>query len=104
MDRSCFIDIPEEGVTVDRLQEIPIVKNGAVLGGRRPVVDLGGLDMEQPVIPELERIHLEAGRPQVDRQRNFGEAGVVKIAGMGLMLIWASVRHTRQLYQAERLP
>ena len=34
----------------------------------------------------------------------FDVGGVCGIAGMGLMLIWAAVRHTRQLYQAERLP
>jgi archaetidylinositol phosphate synthase len=35
--------------------------------------------------------------------RLFDIGGTVGIAGMGLMLIWASVRHTRQLYDAERL-
>jgi archaetidylinositol phosphate synthase len=34
----------------------------------------------------------------------FDVGGTVGIVGMGLMLIWASVRHTRQLYNAERLP
>jgi phosphatidylglycerophosphate synthase len=34
----------------------------------------------------------------------FDIGGVCGIVGMGAMLIWASVRHTRQLYQEERLP
>jgi archaetidylinositol phosphate synthase len=34
----------------------------------------------------------------------FDIGGVVGIAGMALMMLWAAVRHTRQLYQAERLP
>ena len=34
----------------------------------------------------------------------FDVGGMVGIAGMALMLVWATVRHTRQLYNAERLP
>ncbi|SPF53056.1 hypothetical protein SBA4_5410004 [Candidatus Sulfopaludibacter sp. SbA4] len=34
----------------------------------------------------------------------FDVGGSIGIAGMALMLIWSSIRHTRQLYQAERLP
>jgi phosphatidylglycerophosphate synthase len=34
----------------------------------------------------------------------FDIGGVCGMIGMGAMLIWASVRHTRQLYQDERLP
>lgn len=34
----------------------------------------------------------------------FDVGGTVGIAGMAAMLIWAAVRHTRQLYEAERLP
>jgi archaetidylinositol phosphate synthase len=34
----------------------------------------------------------------------FDIGGAVGIAGMALMLVWSSVRHTRQLYNAERLP
>jgi phosphatidylglycerophosphate synthase len=34
----------------------------------------------------------------------FDIGGVCGIIGMGAMLIWASVRHTRQLYEDERLP
>jgi phosphatidylglycerophosphate synthase len=34
----------------------------------------------------------------------FDIGGVCGIVGMGAMLIWASVRHTRQLYDDERLP
>lgn len=34
----------------------------------------------------------------------FDVGGACGIAGMALMLVWAAVRHTRQLYQAERLP
>src|SRR5947207_360921 len=30
--------------------------------------------------------------------------GAVGIAGMGLMLVWTALRHTRELYRAERLP
>jgi phosphatidylglycerophosphate synthase len=36
--------------------------------------------------------------------RLFDIGGATGIAGMGLMLVWASIRHTRQLYDAERLP
>jgi archaetidylinositol phosphate synthase len=34
----------------------------------------------------------------------FDVGGSVGIVGMGLMLIWSSIRHTRELYNAERLP
>ncbi len=34
----------------------------------------------------------------------FDVGGACGIAGMGLMLVWSAVRHTRQLYEAERLP
>jgi len=34
----------------------------------------------------------------------FDVGGAVGICGMLAMLIWSSVRHTRQLYNAERLP
>jgi archaetidylinositol phosphate synthase len=34
----------------------------------------------------------------------FDIGGVIGMAGMGAMLIWSSVRHTVQLYNAERLP
>src|SRR6266550_2516402 len=34
----------------------------------------------------------------------FDVGGAIGIAGMGLMLMWSSVRHTRELYRAERLP
>jgi phosphatidylglycerophosphate synthase len=34
----------------------------------------------------------------------FDIGGVIGIIGMVMMLIWAVVRHTRQLYAAERLP
>jgi phosphatidylglycerophosphate synthase len=34
----------------------------------------------------------------------FDVGGAIGIAGMGLMLIWSSLRHTIQLYRAERLP
>jgi len=34
----------------------------------------------------------------------FDVGGAVGIAGMGLMLVWSSLRHTRALYNAERLP
>jgi len=36
--------------------------------------------------------------------RLFDIGGAVGIAGMGLMLVWSSVRHTVALYNAERLP
>jgi archaetidylinositol phosphate synthase len=36
--------------------------------------------------------------------RLFDIGGAIGIAGMGLMLVWSSIRHTRQLYDAERLP
>ena len=35
--------------------------------------------------------------------RIFDVGGMIGIAGMGLMLIWSALRHTRQLYEAERL-
>jgi phosphatidylglycerophosphate synthase len=34
----------------------------------------------------------------------FDIGGAIGIVGMGLMLLWSSVRHTRSLYNAERLP
>jgi len=34
----------------------------------------------------------------------FDVGGAVGIAGMAAMLVWASVKHTRELYNAERLP
>jgi archaetidylinositol phosphate synthase len=34
----------------------------------------------------------------------FDIGGVCGMAGMAAMLIWTALRHTRQLYQAERLP
>jgi archaetidylinositol phosphate synthase len=34
----------------------------------------------------------------------FDIGGSIGIAGMAAMLIWAAIRHTRQLYNAERLP
>jgi len=34
----------------------------------------------------------------------FDVGGTVGICGMGAMLLWAAVRHTLQLYNAERLP
>ena len=34
----------------------------------------------------------------------FDVGGAIGIAGMGAMLIWSAVRHTRALYNAERLP
>jgi archaetidylinositol phosphate synthase len=34
----------------------------------------------------------------------FDVGGAIGIAGMGLMLIWSAIRHTRELYNAERLP
>ena len=36
--------------------------------------------------------------------RLFDVGGVIGIAGMALMLVWAVVRHTAHLYRAERLP
>jgi archaetidylinositol phosphate synthase len=34
----------------------------------------------------------------------FDIGGACGIAGMGMMLVWSAMRHTRQLYEAERLP
>ena len=34
----------------------------------------------------------------------FDVGGVIGIAGMAMMLVWAVIRHTRLLYRAERLP
>jgi phosphatidylglycerophosphate synthase len=36
--------------------------------------------------------------------RIFDLGGAIGIAGMAAMLVWSAVRHTRQLYDAERLP
>src|SRR5690349_13036349 len=36
--------------------------------------------------------------------RIFDIGGAIGIAGMCLMLLWSAARHTRQLYDAERLP
>jgi phosphatidylglycerophosphate synthase len=36
--------------------------------------------------------------------RIFDIGGAIGIIGMSLMLIWSAVRHTRELYDAERLP
>ncbi len=41
-----------------------------------------------------------AGRPCL----LFDVGGIAGICGMAAMLVWAAVRHTRQLYNAERLP
>ncbi|HEY1339063.1 MAG TPA: hypothetical protein VGF59_16225, partial [Bryobacteraceae bacterium] len=38
------------------------------------------------------------------QMRLFDIGGAIGIAGMALMLVWAAVRHTRELYNAERLP
>ena len=64
--------------------------------------------------PTEQRLLLCAGnialfyRPVVtlfDRQfLLFDVGGAIGIAGMGLMLIWSAVRHTRELYNTERLP
>lgn len=34
----------------------------------------------------------------------FDVGGAIGICGMGMMLVWTAVRHTIQLYRAERLP
>ena len=34
----------------------------------------------------------------------FDVGGTIGIAGMGLMLLWSALRHTRALYDVERLP
>jgi archaetidylinositol phosphate synthase len=34
----------------------------------------------------------------------FDVGGIIGMAGMGVMLVWSAIRHTRQLYEAERLP
>jgi hypothetical protein len=34
----------------------------------------------------------------------FDIGGICGIVGMGAMLVWTALRHTRQLYEAERLP
>ena len=39
-----------------------------------------------------------------ERYLLFDVGGVIGMAGMGVMLLWSAIRHTRQLYQAERLP
>ena len=39
-----------------------------------------------------------------ERYLLFDVGGVIGMAGMGVMLLWSAIRHTRQLYEAERLP
>jgi hypothetical protein len=34
----------------------------------------------------------------------FDVGGAIGICGMAMMVAWAALRHTRQLYNAERLP
>jgi archaetidylinositol phosphate synthase len=48
--------------------------------------------------------HGPMGRVFGREYRIFDIGGAVGIAGMGLMLLWSAIRHTRQLYNAERLP
>ncbi|HUA62071.1 MAG TPA: CDP-alcohol phosphatidyltransferase family protein [Verrucomicrobiae bacterium] len=36
--------------------------------------------------------------------RLFDVGGAIGIAGLGMMVVWSSLRHTIQLYDAERLP
>jgi phosphatidylglycerophosphate synthase len=44
------------------------------------------------------------GRVFGEEYRIFDIGGAIGIAGMAAMLVWSAVRHTRQLYEAERLP
>jgi archaetidylinositol phosphate synthase len=48
--------------------------------------------------------HGPMGRSLGREYRIFDVGGAVGIAGMSAMLIWSALRHTRQLYDAERLP
>jgi archaetidylinositol phosphate synthase len=48
--------------------------------------------------------HGPMGRLLGREYRIFDVGGAVGIAGMSAMLIWSALRHTRQLYDAERLP
>jgi len=48
--------------------------------------------------------HGPMGRLFGREYRIFDIGGTIGIAGMGLMLIWSALRHTRRLYNAERLP
>jgi archaetidylinositol phosphate synthase len=48
--------------------------------------------------------HGPMGRLLGREYRIFDVGGAVGIAGMSAMLIWSALRHTRELYDAERLP
>ncbi len=49
-------------------------------------------------------LHGPMGKVLGREYRIFDIGGAIGIVGMGLMLVWSTVRHTRQLYNAERLP
>lgn len=49
-------------------------------------------------------LHGPMGRVFGRELRIFDIGGMIGIVGMGLMLLWSGVRHTRELYNAERLP
>jgi len=49
-------------------------------------------------------LHGPMGRLFGREYRIFDIGGLIGIAGMGLMLIWSALRHTRYLYDLERLP
>lgn len=49
-------------------------------------------------------LHGPMGKVLGSEYRIFDIGGAVGIVGMGAMLIWSAVKHTRELYDAERLP
>jgi phosphatidylglycerophosphate synthase len=48
--------------------------------------------------------HGPMGKVFGEEYRIFDVGGAVGIAGMAAMLVWSAVRHTQELYEAERLP
>ena len=54
---------------------------------------------------ELERRRAEGKLDNLARELSREPlGGTIGIVGMGAMLVWSAVRHTRTLYNAERLP
>ena len=49
-------------------------------------------------------VHGPMGKVMGREYRIFDIGGAIGIVGMAAMLVWSALRHTRQLYDAERLP
>src|SRR6476620_6001528 len=70
---------------IDGLQKILIADETRILCGRSPVLDLAGLRIDQPVIPEFDLVHVESSSAQVDRQGYGRKIGVIEITLMRLI-------------------